>query len=134
MAHLSEHVASHVHCEHHICSCNQHPVQPQKWPARGGETRGFRSSHSKQAHILSVHVLPAAAGIVLLKNERRALPLDLARLRRVVLVGPHANASEHMLGNYYGRPSRIVTPLQAFQARMSMHDGAAGLPGAHVHA
>ena len=58
------------------------------------------------------------AGIVLLKNERRALPLGPARLRRVVLVGPHANASEHMLGNYYGRPARVVTPLQAFQARM----------------
>jgi beta-glucosidase-like glycosyl hydrolase len=54
---------------------------------------------------------------VLLKNERGALPLAAPRLRRVVLVGPHANASEHMLGNYYGRPGRLVTPLQAFQAR-----------------
>ena len=59
---------------------------------------------------------------MLLKNVRRALPLDPARLRRVVLVGPHANASEHMLGNYYGRPSRVVTPLQAFQARMSTQE------------
>ena len=64
-------------------------------------------------------MLLGVAGIVLLKNERGALPLDPARLRRVVLVGPHANASEHMLGNYYGRPARVVTPLQAFQARMS---------------
>ena len=72
--------------------------------------------------------VPAVAGIVLLKNARRALPLDPARLRRVVLVGPHANASEHMLGNYYGRPSRIVTPLQAFQARMSMLGNCTGCP------
>ena len=27
-----------------------------------------------------------------------------------------------------------MTPLQAFQARMSMHDAAAGLPGAHIYA
>ncbi|KAK9837275.1 hypothetical protein WJX81_002841 [Elliptochloris bilobata] len=57
----------------------------------------------------------ARKGIVLLKNRHAALPLDAGRLRRVVLVGPHANASEHMLGNYYGRPARVVTPLQAFQ-------------------
>ena len=87
-------------------------------------------------------VLPAVAGIVLLKNERSALPLHPARVRRLVLVGPHANASEHMLGNYYGRPARVVTPLQAFQARMCTPDPdqAAGtytapscLLVAHVH-
>jgi beta-glucosidase-like glycosyl hydrolase len=58
---------------------------------------------------------------VLLKNERGALPLAAKNLRRVVLVGPHANASEHLLGNYYGRPGRLVTPLQAFQARAHLH-------------
>ncbi len=64
-----------------------------------------------------LHLTGILTGIVLLKNERGALPLAAPRLRRVVLVGPHANASEHMLGNYYGRPGRLVTPLQAFQAR-----------------
>ena len=55
------------------------------------------------------------AGIVLLKNRDAKLPLDPRRLRRVVLVGPHANASDHLLGNYYGKPGRVITPLQAFQ-------------------
>lgn len=35
---------------------------------------------------------------------------------QVVLVGPHANSSEHLLGNYYGQAAgRLKTPLQVFQ-------------------
>lgn len=35
---------------------------------------------------------------------------------QVVLVGPHAGSSEHLLGNYYDAVAgSIVTPLQAFQ-------------------
>ena len=69
-------------------------------------------------HMLSMsceHGWKRFAGIVLLKNRDATLPLDPRRLRRVVLVGPHANASDHLLGNYYGKPGRVITPLQAFQ-------------------
>lgn len=71
-------------------------------------------------HMLSMscdHGCVRFAGIVLLKNRDATLPLDPRRLRRVVLVGPHANASDHLLGNYYGKPGRVITPLQAFQVR-----------------
>ncbi len=63
-------------------------------------------------------------GIVLLKNAdlgggRRLLPLDASAMKKVVVMGPHAKATEVLMGNYYGIPSRrIVSPLEALQARL----------------
>ena len=61
------------------------------------------------------------AGIVLLKNRRLGsgspktrLPLDASRLKRVVVLGPHANSSEMLFGNYYGNPAgHVITPFEA---------------------
>ena len=61
------------------------------------------------------------AGIVLLKNAdvgggRRLLPLSAGALRKVVVMGPHARATEVLMGNYYGNPARrIASPLEALQ-------------------
>ena len=72
------------------------------------------------------------AGIVLLKNEgagsgRRLLPLDAGSLRKVVVMGPHARATEVLMGNYYGNPARRITsPLEALQVH------SAGVDGLHV--
>jgi hypothetical protein len=52
--------------------------------------------------------------MVLLKN-RKASALPLPSLSRLAVIGPHANASLALLGNYYGRPETIVTPLQGLQ-------------------
>lgn len=42
-------------------------------------------------------------------------------LMQVVLAGPHANSSEHLLGNYYGATSApVTTPWQAFQVHQFM--------------
>ncbi|PUZ45777.1 hypothetical protein GQ55_8G251900 [Panicum hallii var. hallii] len=59
----------------------------------------------------------ARQGVVLLKNGRgkhRAgvLPLRPATHRVVAVVGPHAEATVVMIGNYAGKPCRYTTPLQ----------------------
>ncbi|EEY54398.1 beta-D-xylosidase, putative [Phytophthora infestans T30-4] len=57
----------------------------------------------------------ARQSIVLLKNDGNTLPLatkDFTRDRSLALIGPHFNASAALLGNYFGIPSHIVTPLE----------------------
>jgi beta-glucosidase len=48
--------------------------------------------------------------IVLLKNEKQALPLDREKLKSIAVIGPHAN--EVLLDWYSGTPPYVVTPLQ----------------------
>ena len=44
----------------------------------------------------------ARQGIVLLKNEGNNLPLNRSSILTLAVVGPHANATSQMLGNYHG--------------------------------
>jgi hypothetical protein len=44
----------------------------------------------------------AKEGLVLLKNTNAVLPLDATTLKRVALVGPSANYSLQLVGNYPG--------------------------------
>ena len=66
----------------------------------------------------------ALESMVLLKNQGGTeLPLPAGgKLRRLAVIGPHANDSMVMLGNYHGLPAfgfdHVVTPLQALQARL----------------
>ena len=46
----------------------------------------------------------ARQGIVLLKNHRHALPLSPALHRTIAVVGPNADATVTMIGNYAGKP------------------------------
>ncbi|CAL5871232.1 uncharacterized protein PFLUO_LOCUS5480 [Penicillium psychrofluorescens] len=59
----------------------------------------------------------ALEGIVLLKNDG-TLPLPKV-LNNVVVIGPMANATTQMQGDYYGTPPYFVTPVQAFQNKAS---------------
>jgi beta-glucosidase len=52
----------------------------------------------------------AQESIVLLKNSNHTLPLS-PKIRRIAVIGPAASDPDTMLGNYYGTPSKIVTPL-----------------------
>ncbi|KAK1359288.1 Beta-xylosidase/alpha-L-arabinofuranosidase 1 [Heracleum sosnowskyi] len=54
----------------------------------------------------------ARQGFVLLKNNRRSLPLSPAATKSVAVIGPNANVTETMIGNYAGKPCRYTTPLQ----------------------
>jgi beta-D-xylosidase 4 len=87
----------------------------------------MKGSHDRRAQQQQFHnelALDAARqGIVLLKNEpphsssaisQRALPLSLKEHASIALLGPNANATTTMLGNYYGIAPFLVSPLQGF--------------------
>ncbi|MEO8562853.1 MAG: glycoside hydrolase family 3 C-terminal domain-containing protein [bacterium] len=56
--------------------------------------------------------------IVLLKNERNALPLR-KDLGTIAVIGPNADQKEMLLGNYNGLPSDPVTPLRGIREAVS---------------
>jgi len=56
----------------------------------------------------------ALESMVLLKNDG-ALPFDKSKITSVALIGPNAQASSVMQGNYYGNTPYLVTPEQGFK-------------------
>ncbi|KAK7385285.1 hypothetical protein VNO78_31000 [Psophocarpus tetragonolobus] len=67
---------------------------------------------SKEHLLLALEA--AREGIVLLKNSNSLLPLPKTK-PSVAIIGPNANASSLVvLGNYHGRPCKLVTLLQGF--------------------
>jgi beta-glucosidase len=62
------------------------------------------------------HLALEAAGksIVLLKNAAHTLPLRTPP-QRIAVVGPASDDPDVMLGNYYGTPNHIVTPLAGIE-------------------
>ncbi|XP_024517089.1 beta-xylosidase/alpha-L-arabinofuranosidase 2 isoform X1 [Selaginella moellendorffii] len=70
----------------------------------------------------------ARQGMVLLKNLG-ALPLSTSKIKSLAVVGPHANATRAMIGNYAGIPCKYTSPLQAFQkyAQVSYAPGCANV-------
>ncbi|KAI5355511.1 hypothetical protein L3X38_008406 [Prunus dulcis] len=68
---------------------------------------------SKEHQALALEA--AQDGIVLLKNSGRLLPLPKSKAISLAVIGPNANASEALLGNYHGRPCKSITPLKALQ-------------------
>ena len=60
----------------------------------------------------------ARESIVLLKNDARLLPLK-KDLKSVAVIGPNADAPDVLWGNYYGRPSRLITPLAGIKNAVS---------------
>ncbi|MBE7171776.1 MAG: glycoside hydrolase family 3 C-terminal domain-containing protein [Williamsia sp.] len=56
----------------------------------------------------------ARQSIVLLKNEGNLLPLRKT-LKKIVVLGPNADNPVTVLGNYNGKPSRIITPLMGIK-------------------
>ncbi|HKN84179.1 MAG TPA: glycoside hydrolase family 3 C-terminal domain-containing protein [Pyrinomonadaceae bacterium] len=60
----------------------------------------------------------ARESIVLLKNANRTLPLK-KDLKSIAVIGPNADAPEVLWGNYYGRPSQLITPLAGIKNAVS---------------
>jgi beta-glucosidase len=58
----------------------------------------------------------ARQSIVLLKNENGILPLN-KKIKSIAVIGPYANDTSVLLGNYNGIPSHPVTLLEGIRAR-----------------
>ena len=76
----------------------------------------FSENDSVEHHELALRT--ARESIVLLKNEARLLPLK-KDLKSVAVIGPNADSPDVLWGNYNGRPSRLVTPLQGIKSVVS---------------
>lgn len=57
----------------------------------------------------------ARDGIVLLKNTAKLLPLPKTKTISLAVIGPNADSTKTLLGNYFGPPCKSITPLQALQ-------------------
>ena len=53
----------------------------------------------------------AVKSMVLLKNQNDLLPLDKKAIKTIAVIGPNADNKKILLGNYFGTPSKYVTPL-----------------------
>ncbi|OWM84821.1 hypothetical protein CDL15_Pgr027608 [Punica granatum] len=58
----------------------------------------------------------ARQGIVLLKNAEGSLPLASSSIKSLAVIGPNANVTKTMIGNYEGTPCKYVTPFQGLTA------------------
>ena len=59
----------------------------------------------------------AQQSIVLLKNENNTLPLKKT-IKKIAVIGPNADNSISVLGNYNGIPSVVVTALQGIKDKL----------------
>jgi len=66
-----------------------------------------------KAHALKM----AQESIVLLRNENSLLPLDKTKIKKIAVVGPHANEKNILLANYYGYPTHVTTVLEGIKAK-----------------
>lgn len=64
----------------------------------------------------SLALRAAREAITLLKNDEQLLPLDLARFKRIAVIGP--NAHRVLLGGYSGVPKSYVTVLDGIRERV----------------
>ena len=76
----------------------------------------FSQNDTPEHHELALKT--ARESIVLLKNANRTLPLK-KDLKSLAVIGPNADAPEVLWGNYYGYPSRLITPLTGIRNAVS---------------
>ena len=86
---------------------------PEQQPYRLLNASNANTNDSQQLALLL-----AQESIVLLKNLNNALPLNIDQLKnkKIALIGPTANATVVMQGDYFGKPPYLISPLLAFQA------------------
>lgn len=53
----------------------------------------------------------ARQGIVLLRNDNEVLPLSAKLLKSVAVIGPNANVTHTMIGNYEGKYQNKIMPM-----------------------
>src|SRR5438046_8947473 len=72
------------------------------------------SAPPEQARELALQATRDA--ITLLKNDNQMLPLDLAKFKRIAVIGP--NAGKPHLGGYSGTPRHDVSILEGIKNRV----------------
>lgn len=70
-------------------------------------------SPEHQEHALKM----ARQSMVLLKNENHTLPLN-KKIKKIAVLGPNADNSISILGNYNGTPSKLTTLLQGIKDKL----------------
>jgi beta-glucosidase len=73
---------------------------------------GLDQNDTAESRALALKV--AEESIVLLKNNG-TLPLDRSKIKRIAVIGPNANATDVLHGNYNGTASRPVTVLNGIR-------------------
>ncbi len=75
----------------------------------------------------------ARKSIVLLKNDRRALPLSKS-IKTLAVIGPSADDAGLLLGNYNGIPADPVTPLEGIRRKLGSSTRILYAPGSEIAA
>ncbi len=57
----------------------------------------------------------ARESMVLLKNNKKTLPLNTKKVKSIAVVGPNAKNEKVMMGNYFGYPSHTSTVLEGIE-------------------
>jgi beta-glucosidase len=70
-------------------------------------------SPEHKAHALKM----AQQSIVLLKNQNNTLPLS-KKIKKIAVIGPNADNSIAVLGNYNGTPSKVVALLEGIKEKL----------------
>lgn len=68
---------------------------------------GEESIHSQKAIDLARKV--AQQSMVLIKNEKKLLPLDKSKLQSIAVLGPNAASIEPLIANYHGISGNMIT-------------------------
>ena len=90
-------------------------------------------SENDSAEHRSLSLKTAHESIVLLKNHGNTLPLNKG-LNTIAVIGPNADAPDVLLGNYNGKPSKSVTPLDGIKNKVSSATRIVYAPGAPLAA
>jgi beta-glucosidase len=61
----------------------------------------------------------ARQSLVLLKNQGNLLPLDKTKIRSIAVIGPNADSTQVLEGNYQGTPAEPVSVLAGIRALVS---------------
>jgi beta-glucosidase len=69
-------------------------------------------------HLATAHVA-ARQSIVLLKNDRAALPLDATKLKKVLIAGPLADNAHGWWSRYAPQQLDFITPLAGLRTRLA---------------
>jgi beta-glucosidase-like glycosyl hydrolase len=86
---------------------------PEQQPYRQLNQNDTNTTEAQQLALKS-----AQESIVLLKNVNKALPLNMDQLtsKTIALIGPTANATSLMQGNYHGSAPFLIDPITGFKS------------------